>query len=118
MFSTYSPATPQRGESSTLSFSIRRPSRNPGSSWKGRPEATKKSTSERSGCSIRGGVLVTCSCSHHFSEAMLLETLADAALDTGKTLRILERRAQAQDHPILLTVPETHYLKCLIVQVV
>jgi 23S rRNA (cytosine1962-C5)-methyltransferase len=65
-----------------------------------------------------GGVLVTCSCSHHFSEAMLLETLADAALDTGKTLRILERRAQAQDHPILLTVPETHYLKCLIVQVV
>lgn len=65
-----------------------------------------------------GGVLVTCSCSHHFSEAMLLETLAEAALDTGKTLRILERRAQAQDHPILLTVPETHYLKCLIVQVV
>jgi 23S rRNA (cytosine1962-C5)-methyltransferase len=65
-----------------------------------------------------GGVLVTCSCSHHFSEPMLLETLAEAALDTGKTLRVLERRAQAQDHPILLTVPETHYLKCLIVQVV
>jgi 23S rRNA (cytosine1962-C5)-methyltransferase len=65
-----------------------------------------------------GGVLVTCSCSHHFSEALLLETLAEAALDTGRTLRILERRAQAQDHPILLTVPETHYLKCLIVQVV
>lgn len=65
-----------------------------------------------------GGVLVTCSCSHHFSEALLLEVLAEASLDTGKTLRILERRAQAQDHPILLTVPETHYLKCLIVQVV
>ena len=65
-----------------------------------------------------GGVLVTCSCSHHFSEAMLLEVLAEASLDTGKTLRVLERRAQAQDHPILLTVPETHYLKCLIVQVV
>jgi 23S rRNA (cytosine1962-C5)-methyltransferase len=65
-----------------------------------------------------GGVLVTCSCSHHFSEAMLLETLAEAALDTGKTLRVLERRAQAKDHPILLTVPETHYLKCLIAQVV
>ena len=65
-----------------------------------------------------GGVLVTCSCSHHFSEPMLLETLAEAALDTGKTLRVLERRAQAQDHPILLTVPETHYLKCLILQVV
>lgn len=65
-----------------------------------------------------GGVLITCSCSHHFSEAMLLEVLAEASLDTGRTLRVLERRAQAQDHPILLTVPETHYLKCLIVQVV
>jgi 23S rRNA (cytosine1962-C5)-methyltransferase len=65
-----------------------------------------------------GGVLITCSCSHHFSEAMLLEVLAEASLDTGKTLRVLERRAQAKDHPILLTVPETHYLKCLIVQVV
>jgi 23S rRNA (cytosine1962-C5)-methyltransferase len=65
----------------------------------------------------RGGVLVTCSCSHHFSEAMLLETVAEAALDTGRTLRVLERRTQAQDHPILLTVPETHYLKCLIFEV-
>jgi 23S rRNA (cytosine1962-C5)-methyltransferase len=64
-----------------------------------------------------GGVLVTCSCSHHFSEAMLLETIAQAANDTGRTLRVLERRTQAQDHPILLTVPETHYLKCLILEV-
>jgi len=66
----------------------------------------------------RGGVLVTCSCSHHVSEAALLEVLAEASLDAGKTLRILERRAQSMDHPILLTVPETLYLKCLIVQVV
>jgi 23S rRNA (cytosine1962-C5)-methyltransferase len=66
----------------------------------------------------RGGVLVTCSCSHHFSEAMLLETVAAAALDAGKTLRVLDRRSQAQDHPILLTVPETLYLKCLILEVV
>ena len=65
-----------------------------------------------------GGVLVTCSCSYHFSEAMLLETVASAALDTHKTLRVLERRTQSSDHPILLTVPETHYLKCLILQVV
>jgi 23S rRNA (cytosine1962-C5)-methyltransferase len=65
-----------------------------------------------------GGILVTCSCSHHFSESLLLEVLAEASLDTGKILRVLERRAQAKDHPILLTVPETHYLKCLIVQVV
>ena len=64
-----------------------------------------------------GGVLVTCSCSHHMSEAHLLEIVAAAALDTGRQLRVLERRTQAQDHPILLTVPETHYLKCLILQV-
>ncbi|MGH9721454.1 MAG: class I SAM-dependent rRNA methyltransferase [Bryobacteraceae bacterium] len=64
-----------------------------------------------------GGILVTCSCSHHFSEAGLLESVASASLDAGRTLRVLERRTQAQDHPILLTVPETHYLKCLILQV-
>ncbi|MBI3472547.1 MAG: class I SAM-dependent methyltransferase, partial [Candidatus Solibacter usitatus] len=65
-----------------------------------------------------GGVLITCSCSHHMSEARLLEIVAEASLDAGRTLRVLERRTQAQDHPILLTVPETHYLKCLILQVV
>ncbi len=65
----------------------------------------------------RGGILVTCSCSHHMSEAMLLEVVAEASLDAGRTLRVLERRTQSQDHPILLTVPETHYLKCLILEV-
>ena len=65
----------------------------------------------------RGGILVTCSCSHHMSEAMLLEIVAEASLDARKTLRVLERRTQSQDHPVLLTVPETHYLKCLILQV-
>jgi 23S rRNA (cytosine1962-C5)-methyltransferase len=65
-----------------------------------------------------GGVLVTCSCSHHVSEAMLLELVAEASLDAARTLRVLERRTQSQDHPILLTVPETHYLKCLILEVV
>ncbi|MGH9661109.1 MAG: class I SAM-dependent rRNA methyltransferase [Bryobacteraceae bacterium] len=64
------------------------------------------------------GVLITCSCSHHVSEAMLLEIVAAASLDAGRSLRVLERRTQAQDHPILLTVPETHYLKCLILQAV
>jgi 23S rRNA (cytosine1962-C5)-methyltransferase len=64
-----------------------------------------------------GGILVTCSCSHHISEAMLLEIVAEASLDAGRTLRVLERRTQAADHPILLTVPETLYLKCLILQV-
>ncbi len=65
----------------------------------------------------QNGILVTCSCSHHMSEAMLLEVAAEAALDAGRTLRIIERRTQAADHPILLTVPETLYLKCLILQV-
>jgi 23S rRNA (cytosine1962-C5)-methyltransferase len=65
-----------------------------------------------------GGILVTCSCSHHLSEAALLETVAKASLDTGRKLRVLERRMQAQDHPVLLTVPETLYLKCLILEVI
>lgn len=64
-----------------------------------------------------GGVLVTCSCSHHVSEAMFAGIVADAALSAGKRLRVLERRTQAADHPILLTVPETLYLKCLILEV-
>ena len=48
---------------------------------------------------------------------MLLELVAQAGLDANRTLRVLERRTQSQDHPILLTVPETLYLKCLILQV-
>ena len=65
-----------------------------------------------------GGILVSCACSHHMSEARLTEIIQAAALDVGKRLRILERRTQAQDHPILLGMPETQYLKCLILQVV
>ena len=65
----------------------------------------------------QGGVLITCSCSHHISEGILHEVIAEAALDAGKTLRVLERRTQAADHPILLTVPETLYLKCLVLEV-
>ena len=63
-----------------------------------------------------GGVLVTCSCSHHMSEPHFIEILAEAARDAGRTLRILERRTQSLDHPVLLSVPETQYLKCLILQ--
>jgi 23S rRNA (cytosine1962-C5)-methyltransferase len=61
-----------------------------------------------------GGILVTCSCSYHVSEAELLQVLAESAGDARRTLRLLERRGQAQDHPVLLSVPETAYLKCLI----
>ena len=65
-----------------------------------------------------GGILVTCSCSQRLTEAAFLELVAQASLDAGRQLRVLERRTQGPDHPILLTVPETHYLKCLILQVV
>jgi 23S rRNA (cytosine1962-C5)-methyltransferase len=61
-----------------------------------------------------GGVLVTCSCSYHVSQADFLETVAGAARDAHRTLRLVEVRGQAKDHPILLNVPETGYLKCLI----
>ena len=64
-----------------------------------------------------GGVLVTCTCSHHVGEGTFLEMLAEAALDAHRRITILERRTQSADHPILLTVPETLYLKCLILLV-
>lgn len=65
-----------------------------------------------------GGVLVTCSCSHHVSEGLFAEMLADAAKDAGCWTRVLERRGQSPDHPILLSVPETFYLKCFILEIV
>lgn len=64
-----------------------------------------------------GGYLITCSCSFHVSEADLLELSASAALDAHRTAVVVERRTQSRDHPILLTVPETHYLKCLILRI-
>ncbi|PYV13933.1 MAG: class I SAM-dependent rRNA methyltransferase [Acidobacteria bacterium] len=63
------------------------------------------------------GFLVTCSCSYHVSEADFLGAIASAALDAHRTVTVVERRTQSRDHPILLTVPETHYLKCLILRV-
>jgi 23S rRNA (cytosine1962-C5)-methyltransferase len=64
-----------------------------------------------------GGTLVTCSCSYHVSGEALLEVVAAAARDAHLNLRLLDNRAQAKDHPILLSVPETRYLKCLIFHV-
>ena len=61
-----------------------------------------------------GGILVSCSCSYHVSQAEFLQMISEAALDARKTLRILEVRGQAKDHPVLLTVPETSYLKIVI----
>lgn len=63
-----------------------------------------------------GGVLVTCSCSYHVSEELFLKILADAAIDSRRRIQIVEKRMQAADHPVLLGMPETYYLKCLIVR--
>jgi len=64
-----------------------------------------------------GGILVTCSCSYHVSPADFLNVVAEAARDMHRNLRIVENRTQAKDHPVLLTVPETAYLKCLVLAV-
>lgn len=65
-----------------------------------------------------GGILVTCTCSYHMSEQMFLEIIADAGLDAHRRLQIIEVRGQSSDHPVLLGVPETHYLKCVIMRVI
>lgn len=64
-----------------------------------------------------GGLLVTCSCSYHVSQADFLQMLAEASRDARRGLRIFEIRGQAKDHPVLLNVPETSYLKCVIAHV-
>src|ERR1700750_1033058 len=65
-----------------------------------------------------GGTLVTCTCSYHMTEPLFLEVIAEAARDARRRVQIVERRAQAQDHPILVGVPETFYLKCIILRAV
>ncbi len=63
-----------------------------------------------------GGILVTCSCSHHVSEEMFAEVVHAAACDAGSLVSVVEQRTQGRDHPVLLGVPETKYLKCLILR--
>jgi 23S rRNA (cytosine1962-C5)-methyltransferase len=64
-----------------------------------------------------GGLLVTCSCSHHVSWADLESAVAAAAADASRRVRLLERRGAAPDHPVILNLPETEYLKCLVLEV-
>lgn len=64
------------------------------------------------------GILVTSSCSYHLSEAALATILQQAAHDAHRRLQIVERRGQSRDHPILLSMPETHYLKCFILRAI
>jgi 23S rRNA (cytosine1962-C5)-methyltransferase len=64
-----------------------------------------------------GGLLVTCSCSHHVSWAELEATVGSAAADVSRRVRLLERRGASLDHPVVLNLPETEYLKALVLQV-
>jgi len=64
-----------------------------------------------------GGTLITSSCSYHMSEESFLNVLAGAAADAGRSVRVIEKRTQARDHPVLISMPETFYLKCMILRV-
>jgi 23S rRNA (cytosine1962-C5)-methyltransferase len=63
-----------------------------------------------------GGTLVTCSCSYNVNEAMFGEIVYDAAVDAQAHVTVLEKRMQGRDHPVMLGVPETYYLKCFILR--
>lgn len=63
-----------------------------------------------------GGCLITCSCSYHVREADFEQILAEAAADAGATVGVVEKRRQARDHPVILGVPETYYLKCFVLR--
>ena len=65
-----------------------------------------------------GGVLITCTCSYHVSEELFIEILAQAAIDAHRRVQIVEKRTQATDHPVLVGVPETYYLKCVVARVI
>jgi len=64
-----------------------------------------------------GGLLATSSCSYHIDRTAFMEMLRSAAKDAGRQCRVIESRSQAKDHPVSLSVPETEYLKCVIMQV-
>lgn len=65
----------------------------------------------------QGGLLITCSCSHHVGWSDLEDAVASAAADASRRVRMLERRGAAPDHPVVLNLPETEYLKCLVLEV-
>ena len=63
-----------------------------------------------------GGYLITCTCSYHVSEADFAEVIASAAIDARVDVAVVEKRMQGRDHPVLMTMPETYYLKCFILR--
>lgn len=65
----------------------------------------------------KGGILITCSCSFHMNEELFLTTIEQAAMNARRRIQLIEKRVQSTDHPILLGMPESYYLKCLILRV-
>ena len=65
-----------------------------------------------------GGALITCTCSYHVDEDLFLHIVADAAIDAHRRLQIVEKRMQSSDHPVLVGMPETYYLKCVIARAI
>ncbi len=63
-----------------------------------------------------GGTLITCSCSHHLEDVLFRQVLIEAARAARRPFRVLEWTGEPPDHPQLLAVPETHYLKCAVLQ--
>jgi len=68
-------------------------------------------------CTEHGGILVTCSCSQHVSDDEFEQMLNEAAYEAGRPVQVLERRSQASDHPVIVSCPETRYLKCYVCRV-
>jgi 23S rRNA (cytosine1962-C5)-methyltransferase len=66
----------------------------------------------------KGGILITCTCSYHMHEDLFYSLLADAAADARRRVQIVEKRIQSSDHPVLVGVPETLYLKCAVLRVI
>ena len=64
-----------------------------------------------------GGILITSTCSYHMSEEAFLNVIADAGADAGRAVQVIEKRMQSRDHPVLISMPETYYLKCMILRV-
>ncbi|HSE98467.1 MAG TPA: class I SAM-dependent rRNA methyltransferase [Blastocatellia bacterium] len=64
-----------------------------------------------------GGTLITSTCSYHMGEETFLNVLADAAADAGRSAQVIEKRSQSRDHPVLVSMPETYYLKCIILRI-
>jgi 23S rRNA (cytosine1962-C5)-methyltransferase len=64
-----------------------------------------------------GGHLITCTCSYHMSEEMFHAILLEAAQDARRRIQLVEKRMQSRDHPVIVGVPETYYLKCFIARV-